>query len=112
MSNHEVATPEEQRALSREELELADMSRQPVLGKLSDLELSDLVSLLCDRRNRARDIGDRQGREARGKAKPAGVSSAGGNEGTRTKGNFLNEAQDRATAERDRRQSESQDTVP
>lgn len=48
MSNHEVATPEEQRALSREELKLADKSRQPVFGKLSGRELSDLVSLLRD----------------------------------------------------------------
>lgn len=112
MSHHEAATHEEHRALSREELELADKSRQPVLGKLSDRELSDLLSRLRDRRNRARDIGDRQGREARGKAEPAGAVSAGGNVGTRTKANFLNEALDRAVAERDRRQSRSQDIAP
>ena len=112
MSNHEIATPEEQRALSREELELADQSRQPVLGKLSDRELSDLVSRLRERRNRARDIGNRQGREARGKAEPAGTVPAGGNEGTRTKRSFLTEALDRVTAERDRRHAKPQDTAP
>ena len=58
MSHHEVATPEEQRALSHEDLELADQSYQPVLGTLSDRELTDLVSRLCDRHNRAHNIGD------------------------------------------------------
>lgn len=101
------ATPEEQRALSRDEMELADQSRQPGLGRLSDRELSDLVSRLRERRNRARDIGDRQGREARGKAAPSGATAAGGNEGTRSKLDYLNDALDRAVAERDRRRSDS-----
>ncbi|MBM3606370.1 MAG: hypothetical protein FJX25_17095 [Alphaproteobacteria bacterium] len=105
MSATDAATPEEQRALSRDELELADQSRQPTLGHLSDRGLSDLVSRLRDRRNRARDISDRQGREARGKADPAGISPAGGNEGTRSKADYLTAALDRAMAERDRRQS-------
>ena len=108
MSDYDAATPEEQRALSSDEGELANQSRQPALGQLSDRELSDLVSRLRDRRNRARDIGDRQRREARGKAAPAGASPAGGNEGTRTKADYLNAALDRAIAERDRRQSKSE----
>jgi len=100
---HEPATPEEQRALSRDEQELADQARNPVLQGLSDRELGDLVSLLRERRNRARDIADRQRREARGKADPAGASAAGGNEGTLSKHDYLGEALDRAMAERDRR---------
>lgn len=103
--SHDAASPEEQRALSRDEQELADRARQPALGALSDKDLSDLIPLLRDRRNRARDISDRQGREARGKADPAGINPAGGNEGSRTKADYLNAALDRATAERDRRQT-------
>ncbi|SCY73976.1 hypothetical protein [Paracoccus tibetensis] len=100
---HEPATPDEQRALSRDEQELADQARNPALQGLSDRELGDLVSLLRERRNRARDIADRQRREARGKAEPAGASAAGGNEGTMSKHDYLGEALDRAMAERDRR---------
>lgn len=97
------ATAEEQRALARDEQDLADRARQPALGALSDRELTDLVSRLRERRNRARDIGDRQGREARGKAGPAGATPATGNRGMRSKLDFLNEALDRAVAERDKR---------
>lgn len=107
MSEHEAATPEEQRALSSDEMELADQARQPMLGQLSDRELSDLVSRLRDRRDRARDIGDRQRREARGKAAPAGISPASGNEGTRTKADYLGGALNRAMAERDRREGKT-----
>lgn len=105
------ATAEEKRALSRDEMELADQARQPGLGQLSDRELSDLVSRLRERRNRARDLGDRQGREARGKADPSGATPASGNTGTRSKMDYLNDALERAQAERDRREageSESQ----
>nr|WP_111300997.1 hypothetical protein [Paracoccus saliphilus] len=109
--SQDAATPEEQRALSKDEQDLADRARQPALGALSDKELSDLIPLLRDRRNRARDISDRQGREARGKADPAGANPAGGNEGTRSKADYLNAALDRAMAERDRRQSGGDDQV-
>lgn len=104
---HEPANQEEQRALSRDEQELADQARNPALAQLSDRDLSDLVSRLRERRNRARDIGDRQRREARGKSEPAGVSAAGGNEGTMTKHNYLGAALERAMAERERRSGES-----
>lgn len=107
MSHHDAATPEEQRALSRDEQDLADQSRNPALSALSDRDLSDLVSRLRDRRNRARDLGDRQGREARGKAEPSGATAAGGNEGMRSKLDYLNDALDRAMAERDARGTNS-----
>lgn len=105
MTEPDVASPEEQRALSSDEMQLANQARQPVLGQLSDRDLSDLVSRLRDRRNRARDIGGRQRREARGKAPPAGISPAQSNEGTLAKADYLDAALDRATAERARRQS-------
>lgn len=100
---HEAASAEEQRALTRDEQELADQARNPALSELSDRDLSDLVSRLRERRNRARDLADRQGREARGKSTPAGATAAGGNEGTMSKHDYLGAALDRAMAERDRR---------
>lgn len=99
-SPHPLATAEERRALDAEELQLADMARNPALGALSDRALSDLVSRLRTRRNRARDIADRQGREARAKAEPAGATAAKGNVGTLSKHDYLNAALERAMAER------------
>lgn len=109
MSDDMQASAEEKRALNRDEQDLADRARQPALAELSDGDLSDLVSLLRERRNRARDIGDRQRREARGKADPSGATPAGGNEGTRSKADFLDAALNRAMAERDRRGAASED---
>lgn len=109
MTDHSQATPEEQRALTREELDLANQARNPALGALSDKDLSDLVGLLRVRRNRARDIAARQGREARGKSSPKGMNPAGGNEGTRSKTEYLAAALDRAMVERDRRDGTGQD---
>ena len=94
------ASAEERRALDAEELQLADMARHPALGRLSGRELSDLVNRLRARRNRARDIADRQGREARAKAAPAGSTPATGNAGTLSKHDYLNAALDRAMTER------------
>lgn len=98
---HNPASIEERRALDADELKLADQARQPRLGQLSDRELSDLIPRLRTRRNRARDIADRQGREARSKAAPAGATPASGNAGTLNKLDLLNAALSRAMAERD-----------
>ena len=99
-SDHAPAGPEERRALDADELQMADTARQPALGRLSDRDLSDLVGRLRSRRNRARDLADRQRREARGKAAPAGATPATGDAGTRGKHDYLNAALDRALAER------------
>ena len=98
-----AASTEERRALDADELQLADMARQPALGQFSDRELSDLVSRLRTRRNRARDIADRQGREARAKSDPAGATPASGNAGTLAKHDYLNAALERAMQERQAR---------
>ena len=105
MTDDSQATPEEQRALTKEELAFADQARQPALGRLSDKALTDLIGLLRMRRNRARDIAARQGREVRGKTAPKGANPAGGNEGTRSKSAYLSAALDRAVAERERREA-------
>ncbi|MCC5970419.1 MAG: hypothetical protein JJU15_10735 [Pararhodobacter sp.] len=107
-----AASAEEQRALDADELQLADMARHPALGQHSNRTLSDLVSRLRTRRNRARDISNRQGREARAKAPPAGSKPAMGNTGTLTKLDYLSAALERAVNERQSRGgSEGADTA-
>ncbi|MDO5658558.1 MAG: hypothetical protein Q4G36_09585 [Paracoccus sp. (in: a-proteobacteria)] len=95
---------EEQRALSADELELVTRARYPQLREHSGAELTQLIRLLRERRDRARAVGNRQRREARGKAAPSGVAAARGNEGTVEKEKYLTAALRRATMERKRRQ--------
>lgn len=109
-NDHATARPEERRALGADELQMTDLARHPALGKLSDQEISDLVSRLRSRRNRARDISDRQGREARAKSDPAGATSASGNAGTLAKHDYLNAALERAMDERRVRGTSEEDT--
>ncbi len=97
---HAAASQQEMRALDADESKLADLARHPALGELTNSDLSDLVSRLRSRRDRARDIANRQGREARAKADPAGASAASGNAGTLTKHDYLKAALERAIAER------------
>jgi len=99
----EAASAEERRALDADELSMADQARNPALGALSDRDLSDLITRLRSRRNRARDISNRQGREARAKASPSGAAPARGNEGTLQKHDYLSSALSRALAEREKR---------
>lgn len=101
---HPPASEQERRALDNDERELANQARNPALGALSDSALSDLISRLRTRRDRARDISDRQGREARAKAPPSGTSPASRNDGTMSKHAFLSAALDRAMREKASRQ--------
>lgn len=94
---------EEERSLSRDELALADRARSPVLRDLGQSELSNLIWLLRDRRDRARSIADRQRREMHGKAHPAGSAPAAGDSGSRAKATFLTLALRRAQDEAKRR---------
>jgi hypothetical protein len=97
---------EEERALARDELELVSAARQPGLREMNDRALGDLVTRLRDRRDRARAMAERQRREMRGKAAPAGTSPAADNAGTRSKEHYLGAALARAMEERDRRGTE------
>jgi hypothetical protein len=106
---HAAASADEQRALDVDEQQMADMSRHPMLGQLSDRELSDLVSRLRSRRNRARDIGDRQSRESRAKSGPAGAAPSTGNAGTLSKHEYLNAALERAITARSARAGAADD---
>jgi hypothetical protein len=108
---HAAASAEERRALDVDELQLADMARQPALGQLADREVSDLVGRLRTRRNRARDIANRQGREARAKSDPAGATPARGNAGTLSKHDYLNAALERAMVESEARAATGEDSA-
>lgn len=98
-----VASVDERRALDAEEWFLADQTRTPASEGMADGELSALITRLRDRRNRARDLADRQSREARSKAPPAGATPVRSDSGMRSKHDYLSEALERATAEQGRR---------
>lgn len=95
----------ERRMLSQDELELVDRTHRPALTDLKPDELSKLIGLLRERRDRARDIAHRQRRQVRGKgARPAPEAADAGN---RRKAAILGEALARVTEERSRRTARS-----
>ena len=107
MTDSRLGTPtasvEERRALDAEEWQLADMTRAPAIQRLDDAELTELIWRLRERRNRARELADRQAREARWQADPAGAISVRSDAGMRRKHGYLAEALERAKAEQGRR---------
>jgi hypothetical protein len=98
-----LSRKEEERFLSKDEQEFVAKSHYPELRGLSHSELSDLVARLRERRDRARDISQRQRREMRGKAAPAGAKASADNTGTREKMTVLAAALKRVNKERERR---------
>ena len=94
---------EEERFLSKDELEFVSKSHHPEIQDLSDSELSDLVARLRERRDRARDIAQQQRREMRGKSAPAGAKRTADNTGTREKAAVIAAALKRVSKERERR---------
>ena len=100
-----TASAEERRALDAEEWELADLTRTPAVERLTDEELTAVVWRLRERRTRARELADRQAREARRKADPAGAAPARSDAGMRTKHEYLADALERALAEQTRRKT-------
>lgn len=97
----------EERYLTADERTLVDRTRGEPLKELPASELRALSKLLRERRRRARDISDRQRREMRGKAEPAGAAPAAGNEGTRRKAEFLTAAVKRLNREHTRRSAKA-----
>jgi hypothetical protein len=93
----------EQRLLDDSEKELVDGSRHPTLNSHSDEDLAKLRVNLRDRRDRARDIANRQRREMRGKVKPAASRAAGNDAGSREKFGVLSSALQRVNKEITRR---------
>lgn len=100
-----VARRREKRFLDANEGELVDRSHQPALGRTDDAGLSELMRLLRERRDRARDVSHRQRREVRGKAAPSGTRAASDDSGTRRKAGLLAAAVKRVSKESHRRQA-------
>jgi hypothetical protein len=98
-------TRNERRYLSDEEREFVAQTHHPALRELGDEELAALVPLLRARHDRARDIAQRQRRELRGKAPPAGARPATDDTGSRRKRSILAAALKRANKERQRRRA-------
>jgi hypothetical protein len=100
----------EARALSAEELEIVNATREPEIGQISLDELKSLRKRLRQAHGRAKDIAARQQREMRGKADPRGAEPAQDNTGSMAKVQVLFEAIQRLDAELSRR--EEADTAP
>ncbi len=91
------------RLLDQDEAKLVDVARRGNLDRLGQSELTDTLQRLRDRRDRARELANRQRREARGKADPSGIAPATQNAGTEGKARVLGMALDLLTQERQRR---------
>ncbi len=93
----------EARALTDGERKMVEKSRAPALHGLSTAELSALVKLVRERRDRARAMAERRRREMRGKAAPRGAAPSKADEGSKLKLAVLVSALRRLTAEVERR---------
>ncbi len=94
----------EARALSTAELEIVNATREPEIRQLSLEQLKSVGKRLKQAHARAKDIGDRQQREMRGKADPRGAKPAQDNTGSMAKVQALFEAIQRLDAELSRRE--------
>ena len=97
------ARKDEVRALAADELELVDKSRHPQVQELSDSDLSGLVRLVRERRDKAQAAANRQRREMRRKAEPKGARASGDDSGTLRKTEVLAMAVRRLNGEVERR---------
>ena len=94
---------EEARALSADERGLVGKSHHPALQETSDQDLSDLVKLMRERRDKAKTQAYQRRREMRGKAVPKGTSPSNADEGSNLKVAVLSTAMRRLNKEVERR---------
>lgn len=92
---------DEARALDAEEMKLVEKSHHPALQDISDAELSDLLKLVRERRDKAQASANRQRREMRGKSEARGARAATENAGTAQKTEVLAMAVRRLNGERE-----------
>ena len=97
----------ERRILNKEEFDLVERTRRPAVSDLPVEELSQLITLIRERRDRARDIAHRQSRQQRGKNRSARGEADGADTGNRYKAALLGEALTRVIEERSRRSARS-----
>lgn len=93
----------EARALDTEERDLVQKSHHPALQQLSDQELSQLVKLVRERRDKAKTQANQRRREIRGKAAPKGATPSKSDEGSKAKLAVLAMAVRRLNSEIERR---------
>lgn len=93
----------ERRQLNAEEFALVDQTRQPGVQALGEREVAQLLTRLRERRDRARDLANRQRRTVQRKQRD-GVSTFEAKDlGNREKAGLLGEAIARLSKERERR---------
>ncbi|HWV53201.1 hypothetical protein [Pseudorhodoplanes sp.] len=93
----------EARALDADERDLVQKSHHPALQQLSDQDLSQLVKLVRERRDRAKTQANQRRREMRGKAAPKGATASKADEGSKAKLAVLAMAVRRLNSETERR---------
>lgn len=91
------------RALDTDERELVDKTHHPMVQDLSDKELSDLIRLVRERRDRAQSQASQRRREMRGKSAARGATPSRADQGSHLKTEVLAMAVRRLNAERERR---------
>ena len=80
-----ISRKEEARALSADEKELVEKSHHPAVQELSDADLSGLVKLLRERRDKAQTEAHRRRREIRGKGAPKRAAASKADSGSQVK---------------------------
>ncbi|MEO8812106.1 MAG: hypothetical protein ABI376_04245 [Caulobacteraceae bacterium] len=98
-----IARKDEARALDADERDLVEKSHHPAVQALPDKELADLVKLVRERRDKARDQEHRLRREIRGKSPARGATPATAEEGSKLKVAVLAMAMRRLNNEMERR---------
>ena len=98
-----ITRKEEERALNADELALVDKTRHPALQSLPDADLTSLVKLLRERREKAKTQAHQRRREIRGKTAPKGSAASKADDGSKTKLSVLAMAMRRTNAEVERR---------
>lgn len=94
---------EEARALDAEERDLVAKTHHPALQELSDQDLSQLVKLTRERRDKAKTMANQRRREIRGKAAPKGATPSKSDDGSKMKLAVLAMAVRRLNSEVERR---------
>ena len=98
-----ISRKEEARALSADEKDLVEKSHHPTVQDLSDADLSGLVKLLRERRDKAQSEAHRRRREIRGKGTAKGATPSKADGGSQVKLAVLAMAMRRLNGEAERR---------
>lgn len=84
-----ISRKEEARALSAEERILVEQSHHPAVQDMADAELSSLVKLAREQRDKAQTEANRRRREMRGKVAPKGAGVSTRDDGAQLKATVL-----------------------